>query len=177
MFALYFLIPHYMTGHLRPNFFSSTVGILFGQCCASQRSLGSGIFWDPSPISPSFFLVYWLWPTRPSFFSLCIFKVFSFHGSLDPNSLGISFILLFFLFLFFLHYRIAQCVIFLWALGCGQFWTSTFSPPSSWVACSPLVSSWVSIGSFCLNPSSNILTFALFFSLSFYMGYDSWVIG
>ena len=69
-------------------------------------------------------------------FFLCIFKTFSLHGSLDLNSLGFSFILLFFLFLFFLHYTIAQCVIFLWALGYGQFWTSTMciasqvQPPS-----------------------------------------------
>ena len=63
------------------QFFSSTIGILFGQCCASQRSPGFGIFWDPSPISPGFFLAYWLWPTGPSLFFLCVFlKPFPFKG-------------------------------------------------------------------------------------------------
>ena len=51
------------------------------------------------------------------FFYFMEFKAFSLHGSLDPNSL--DFLVLFFFLFPFLHYRIAQCVIFLWALGCG----------------------------------------------------------
>ena len=53
-------------------------------------------------------------------FSLWNFKAFSLYGSLDPNSLDFFHPSLL-SFFFFFHYRIAQCVIFLWALGCGSF--------------------------------------------------------
>ena len=37
---------------LETQLFFSTVVILFGLCCASQGSPGSGILWDPSLVSP-----------------------------------------------------------------------------------------------------------------------------
>ena len=41
--------------------------------------------------------------------------------------------------LFQIHFFMAHCVISL-GLGVVIFWTSTFSPPSSWVAGSPRLS-------------------------------------
>ena len=113
MFALYFLIPHCMTGRLRPSFSLQLLGSYLG-CVVCPRDPQTLAF---SGIPAQFPLASFFWLTDFGrlglpFFSLCIFKAFSLHGSLGPNSLGFSFILLFFLFLFFLHYRIAQCVIF-----------------------------------------------------------------
>ena len=44
---------------LETQLFFSTIVILSGLCYASQGSLGSGILWDPSPVSPIDFF-FWL---------------------------------------------------------------------------------------------------------------------
>ena len=103
---------------LETQLFFSTVAILFRLCCASQGSPGSGILWDPNPISPIGLLFGLLTLADWAFLFLYgILKISPFMGLWIPI-LWTCFILLFFLF-FFLHYRIAQCVIFHWALGCG----------------------------------------------------------
>ena len=112
MFALYFLIPHCMTGRLRPNFSLQPLGSYLGSVVRPRDTRALAFFGIPAQFPLASFWLTDFGQLGLPFFSLCIFKAFSLHGSLDPNSLGFSFILLFFLFLFFLHYRIAQCVIF-----------------------------------------------------------------
>ena len=114
MFVLYFLIPHCMTGYLRPVCPSQLLWsyLDYVVCPRGPRALAS------SGISAQFSLLgfFWLtnfWPTGP-FFCFMEFKAFSLHGFLDPNSLDFS---SFSSFFSFLHYRITQCAIFLWALG------------------------------------------------------------
>ena len=85
MFALYFLIPHYMIGDL----------VVFFNCCDLIWAVlcvpGIPGLWHSLGSRPNF--LYWasFWLTNFGqlglSFSLWIFKVFSLHGSLDPNSL------------------------------------------------------------------------------------------
>ena len=101
MFALYFLIPHCMTSRLRPNFFSlQPLGSYLGSVMHSRDPRALAFFRIPAQFPLASFWLTDFGRLGLPFFSLCIFKVFSLHGSLDPNSLGFSFVLLFFLFSF-----------------------------------------------------------------------------
>ena len=102
MFALYFLIPHYMTGHLRLSCSSQLLWSYLG-CVVRPRDPRALAFPGILAQFPllGLFLAYWFWPTGP-FFYLMEFKTFSLHRSLDPNSLDFS---SFSSFFSFLHYR------------------------------------------------------------------------
>ena len=98
---------------LKTQLFFSTVVILFGLCCASQGSSGSGILWDPSPISPIGLLF--------GLLTLADWPFLFLYGILKPFPvMGIpilwTFFILLFFFFFFFHYKIALCYF---SLGLG----------------------------------------------------------
>ena len=128
MFALCFLIPRCITGRLRPSFSLQPLGSYLG-CVVRPKDPRTLAFSGIPAVFPlaSFWLTDFGRLGLPLF--LCIFKAFSLHGSLDPNSLGFSFVLLFFLFLLFLHYRIAQCVIFFF----GPWAVVNFEPQHTYI--------------------------------------------
>ena len=117
MFALYSLIPHCMTGRLRSSFSLQLLGSYLGSVVRPRDPRALVFSGIPAQFPLASFWLTDFGRLGLPFFFFVYFKAFSLQGSLDPNFLDFSFVLLFFLFLFFLHYRIAQCVIFSLGLG------------------------------------------------------------